>query len=163
MGVRSGMSKFHPLWPTDVTAGLIATDRLIAGDSEEEERGGGGGGGGGRRQEARRGRGQRTQGRTERLLGVPLHQLNKAALRSRLPVPACHVTSRFGCGCTVLFDDCCLGMSGFEKSFESCCGFSRSAKPRLLSRRQRLLILRESRVDYGYQHISRIRVVPELL
>ena len=37
MGVRSGMTKFHAIWPADVTAGLTATDHLIAGDSEEEE------------------------------------------------------------------------------------------------------------------------------
>ena len=36
MGVPSGMSELHPIWPAEVTAGLIATDHLIAGDSEEE-------------------------------------------------------------------------------------------------------------------------------
>ncbi len=37
MGVPSGMSKFHPACPAQVTAGLIATGYLMAGDSEEEE------------------------------------------------------------------------------------------------------------------------------
>jgi hypothetical protein len=31
------MSNYHPIWPAEVTAGLIATDNLRAGDSEEEE------------------------------------------------------------------------------------------------------------------------------
>lgn len=37
MGVLSGMSKFHPIWPAEGAAGLIATDYLGAGNSEEEE------------------------------------------------------------------------------------------------------------------------------
>ena len=37
MGVPSDMSKFHSTSPAEVTAGLIATDYLMAGDSEEEE------------------------------------------------------------------------------------------------------------------------------
>jgi hypothetical protein len=37
MGVPSGMSKRHTKWPAEDTAGLVATDHLIAGDSEEED------------------------------------------------------------------------------------------------------------------------------
>lgn len=37
MGVPSGMSKFHPICPAEVAAGLSATDYLSGEEEEEEE------------------------------------------------------------------------------------------------------------------------------